>query len=317
MRASCACAGLRLASLLPLRAVHRLGEWLAPIALRFPGRGRDSMLTNLALCFGDLDPAARRDLARASLVEGCRAMLELGPLWCWGRERVLSLVREVVGQDRLDAALATGRGVVLLGPHLGAWELVGLYVSSRVPMTSLYRVPRVRRLERTYLRARERFGARLVQAGPAGVRELYRALARGELIGVLPDQDPGANAGVFAPFFGVPANTSTLAVRLLARTRAVPLFAWAERLERGAGFRLHFVEPARDALRACTDVDRATGALNQELERLIRRKPQQYLWSYRRFRHRPEGQRNPYRYGIEQILAAKRAEQPDREAVQV
>jgi KDO2-lipid IV(A) lauroyltransferase len=306
LRAGCARLGLRLASLLSMGATYRLGGWLAPRALRFQGRARDSLLLNLELCFPDLSPAARAELARASLAEAFRTMLELGPLWCWKRERVLSLVKEVVGLERLDAALAKGRGVVLLGPHLGAWEMVGLYVSARAPVTSLYRAPRVLQLEGLYRRARGRFGAKLAPADAGGVRELYRALQRGELVGVLPDQDPGHGGGVFAPFFGVPANTSTLSARLVARTGAAPLFAWAERLERGAGFRLHIVEPTCAALRTCEDVEHAVLALNQELERLILCRPEQYLWSYRRFRHRPEGQPNPYRHGIAQITAAER-----------
>lgn len=293
LRAVGARASLRCASLVPLAATQRLGGWLAHPLIRIPGRARDSLLLNLALCFPDLDPEARACLARRSLGEALRTMLELGPLWCWKRERVLALVREVVGQERLDAALASKRGVVLLGPHLGSWELAGLYVSARAAMTSLYRPPRVRRLDGVYRRARERFGAHLVPTDAGGVRELYRALQRGEVIGVLPDQDPGHHGGIFAPFFGQMANTSTLAARLIAGTDAVPLFTWAERLESGRGFRVHFIEPNLGPLRR-SDVEQATCALNGELERLIRAHPEQYLWSYQRFRSRPAGQPNPY-----------------------
>ena len=283
--------------------MRRLGSCLARVAIRFPGRARDSMLLNLALCFPELDAEARGRLALESLTEAFRTMLELGPLWRWKRERVLALVREVVGLERFDAALSSGRGVVLLGPHLGAWEMVGLYVSAHAAMTSLYRPPRVRRLETLCRRARERFGARLVPADASGVRELYRALRRGELVGVLPDQDPGRHAGVFAPFFGHLANTGTLAVRLLASTDAVPLFAWAERLEHQRGYRLHFVEPEGPGLR-CQDLPCAALSLNLELERLIRARPQQYLWSYQRFRSRPAGRPNPYRRGRERTSAS-------------
>jgi len=288
-------ASLRFASLLPWSATQRLGRYLARVAIRFPGRARDSMLLNLSMCFPELDPLARGRLALESLTEAFRTMLELGPLWRWRRERVLGLVREVVGLERLEAALSSGRGVVLLGPHLGAWEMVGLYVSSRAAMTSLYRPPRVRRLDGLCRRARERFGARLVPADVSGVRELYRALRRGELVGVLPDQDPGNHAGVFAPFFGCPANTGTLAMRLLSSTEAVPLFAWAERLEHQRGYRLHFVAPQNEDMRHGEDLAGAARSLNLELERLIRERPQQYLWSYQRFRSRPAGQPNPYR----------------------
>lgn len=307
LRAALARASLRCASFLPLRVTRRLGCWLAPVVLKIPGRARDSTLLNLALCFPGLDERERQGLARRSLAEAIAAMLELGPLWHWKRGRVLSLVRGVSGLERLDAALSAGRGVILLGPHLGAWELVGLYVSSRVPMTTLYRRPRVPVLEGFYRRARERFGAKLVPADAGGVRALYRTLHGGGVVGLLPDQDPGRHGGIFAPFFGVLANTSTLTARLLASTGAVALLAWAERLESGAGYHLHFVEPDWSTLQS-GDVVATTCTLNLELERLIRCRPQQYLWSYRRFRHRPAGQSNPYRRGRAQLeaLAYKR-----------
>src|SRR5206468_10100731 len=119
---------LRVTSWLPLSAGQRLGAWLAPLAVRIPGRARDSVLTNLALCFPDLEEGERRRLAEECLAQGIAAMLELGPLWNWPRERVLSLVREVNGLERLDAAISSGRGAVLLGPHLGAWEAAGLFM---------------------------------------------------------------------------------------------------------------------------------------------------------------------------------------------
>jgi KDO2-lipid IV(A) lauroyltransferase len=122
------------------------------------------------------------------------------------------------------------------------------------------------------------------------------------VVGVLPDQDPGPDAGVFAPFFGVQAKTSTLTARLIAGSDAAPFLTWAERLERGQGYRLHLIELDAGALR-CGDVERATRALNLELERVIRQLPRQYLWSYRRFRHRPPGQRNLSRPGASRAVA--------------
>jgi KDO2-lipid IV(A) lauroyltransferase len=212
---------------------------------------------------------------------------------------VLSLVSEVVGLDLLEAAVSSGRGTLLLGPHLGAWEVVGLFVSAHHSMTSLYRPSREPALDRRLVRARERFGARLVPADARGLRALFRVLRRGGVVGILPDQNPGAGAGVLAPLFGIPARTSTLTARLLDASGAVPLLTWAERLDRGRGFRLHFVETDADALRD-DDPVRAASALNRELERLIRGSPDQYLWSYRRFRHGPPDAPTPYRSGRRQ-----------------
>lgn len=304
LRSVLARTSLQLTSWLPLSAGQRLGAGIAPLAVRIPGRARDSILTNLALCFPNLSEAERLRLARETLAEGIAGMFELGPIWRWRRERILSQVREVNGLEKVEAAVTSGRGAVLIGPHLGAWELAGLFASTYVPMTSLYRPPRVRGLEHCLRQARERFGARLVPADAGGVRVLFRTLQRGEAVAVLPDQDPGQDGGIFAPFFGVPAKTSTLTARLLAGTETAAILGWAERLERGRGFRIHFLELDADVLR-CGDIERATCALNLELERVIRQFPEQYMWSYRRFRHRPPGHRNPYRHGIEQCLDAE------------
>jgi KDO2-lipid IV(A) lauroyltransferase len=109
----------------------------------------------------------------------------------------------------------------------------------------------------------------------------------------MPDQDPRRGAGVFVPFFGVPANTSTLVSRLAARSGAAVMLAFAERLPGGAGFRLHF-RAASEAVRD-TDLVRSASALNLDIERLVRERPEQYLWSYKRFSVRPPGEANPYR----------------------
>jgi KDO2-lipid IV(A) lauroyltransferase len=278
---------------------------LAPALLLLSRRVRGSLRVNLELCYPELEPTVRRELARKSVAHGVAAMLELGPLWRWERERVLGLVQEVVGREHWEAACAGGRGIVLITPHLGAWELTGLFVSAHIPLTALYRPPRVATLDPLYRRARERFGARLVPANAGGVRELYRALRRGEAVGLLPDQDPGRGAGEFVPFFGIPANTSTLAARLMAHSAATPLFVWAERLANGAGFRLHFA-PIRDEAFGSGDLLRSTAALNGEIERIVRSCPEQYLWTYRRFRQRPDGERNPYRHGHRDLLANAR-----------
>ena len=193
VRSTSARAGLKLMSWLPLSAGQRLGNWFAPLAVRVPGRARNSMMTNLGLCFPELGAAEKRKLATESLANATASMLELGPLWSWPRERVLSLVREVVGLERIEGAIASRRGVVLLGPHLGSWEIVGLWVSARMPMTSLYRPPKVPGLEDPLRGARARAARTSSRPTPAA-RALFRTPQRGEVVGVLPDQDPGRTA---------------------------------------------------------------------------------------------------------------------------
>ncbi len=289
----CAVAALRSLTLLPYPLVYRVAGWAGSLAAWLPIRPVRSSAVTIRLCYPMLADRERARFLRRSMIESARTVCELGALWTWSRERVLGLVRSVRGEEHLRAGLAQGRGAILLTPHLGAWELMGLYCSSRYPLTALYTRPPATRMERFYEAGRTRFGATLVPTTTGGIRTLLRALAAGEIVGVLPDQDPRRGAGVFVPFFGVLANTTTLVSRLAARSGAAVIFTFAERLPKGEGFRLHF-SPASPAVQDA-DLLTSASALNADIERLVRSCPEQYLWSYRRFRIRPPGEANPYR----------------------
>ncbi len=276
------------AGYLSLPRAHALGAALGRALYRRPNELRRVAEVNLRLAFPHWEAARRERLLQAALEETGKAMLELGALWQWRRERCLALVREQQGVDLLRQARAVGRGVVLVTPHFGAWEMVGLYLSAHIPLTALYRPPRIEQLDARVRRARERFGARLVPTDASGVRALYQALRGGEVVGILPDQDPGRQGSVFAPFFGRPAATMTLLPRLLAKTGAQPLLAYALRLPQGRGYRL-VLRPLPERL-AAPDPAQAACALNAAIEALVRRHPEQYLWGYRRFRTRPPGE---------------------------
>lgn len=282
---------LRLLATVPLPVLYALGGVLGWLAARVPNRARQVTAVNLSLCFPEMPSPQRRRLMRRSLQETARGLLELGPLWYRPPEAVGALVRETVDEHLFDQALSRGQGILWLAPHLGAWEVTPAYCMQRIQLNALYRPPRQPALEPLITGARERCGARLVPATAAGVRQLLRALRRGEAVGILPDQQP-AGEGVFAPFFGTPAKTMTLLPRLAGRTEATVLTAFAERLPRGRGYRLHFqaVEPGV----ASPDPDVAAGALNRAVEAAVRVAPEQYQWSYRRFSRRPHGGPSPY-----------------------
>lgn len=292
MRALLAQWLLWLVSLLPLRFNHALGGLLGRALYHFSENNRRLARRNIALCFPEWDEAQREQLVKTSLREMGKAILESGPMWRWSPHKLVSTVTQVSGDELLEQAMAEGRGVILALPHLGSWEVLGIYGSMRWPMTSLYRPPRLAGLDEFIRQGRERAGATLVPTDASGVRALYKALGRGELLAILPDQDPGDEGGVFAPFFGIPANTMTLLPRLAHKSRAVVLFAYAERLPEGRGYHLHF-SPAPKAL-AEADVNKAAAALNAGVESCVRQLPEQYQWSYKRFKRQPAGQASPY-----------------------
>ena len=284
---------LRAIARLPLPVLHGLGAMAgAAVDLR-PNRQRQITESNLALCFPELSHRERARLRRRSLVETGKTMTESLALWLADGERVLTMVKGVSGKAAVDAAMAAGKGVILAGPHLGAWEMVGLYASAHWPITSLYRPPRTAIADAIMHSGRERLGATLVPTDASGVRRLLQALRRGRMAGILPDQDPHDPQGLFAPFFGIPANTMSLLSRLAAKSGAPVFVVYAERLPRGGGYHMHFI-PAGPEVND-PDPERSSAALNRAVEAAVRACPAQYQWSYKRFRTRPPGEHRIYR----------------------
>lgn len=283
---------LHLLSLLPLRLNHALGGLIGSLMGLFPSGLRHVTRRNIGLCFPAMATRQQRRLARAALRTTAQTATETAAMWLWPHHKTLATVREIQGREHLDQALALGRGVIIAAPHIGAWELVGLYCAGLQPMTSLYRPLRIPALDSLVRASRQRGGATLVPTDAGGIRSLYQALARNEMIGILPDQEPGAGSGVFAPFFGVPAYTMVLLTRLARKSGAPVVYCFAERLPRGCGYRLHFL-PAPEGIDS-PELEQAALALNKGVEQCVRIAPEQYQWAYKRFRTRPAGEGKVY-----------------------
>lgn len=279
---------LRVFSRLPLPVSHALGHVIGWGLILVPNDLRRAARINIPLCLPALAGAQQRRLLRECLIETGKLFCETGALWHWPPQRLLTLVKAISGEEQVKAAAAQGRGVIFATPHLGSWEMMGLYGSTRFPVTSLFRPPRLAALGALIRRSRERLGAKLVPVDAGGVRALYQSLARGETVGILPDQDPGPGKGRFAPLFGVQANTMTLLSRLAIRTGAPVFICYAERLPGGRGYRIHFLPAPAEINRE--PLTRSVAILNRTLESVIRQHPAQYQWGYKRFRTRPAGE---------------------------
>jgi len=279
---------------LPLPVLSVFGYCLGTLFWLIPNKKRHISNINLCLCLPSLPRLKRLNLLRLSLINEAMTLLEIPALLSLPQTRLDSMIKEVRGLNNLDEGIEKGKGVILAIPHLGNWELIGLYASARHPMTSLYR-PQHRSpdLDDFIRIARQRFGSKLVPTDASGVRALYKALENNEVTAILPDQNPGKGTGVFAPFFGQPANTMVLLPRLARRSGATVLYCYTERLKWCKGFRMHFI-PADDMLYNQDAVLSAT-SLNKGLEFCIRKIPNQYWWSYKRFNVVPDGQASPYK----------------------
>jgi len=266
---------LRFLSRLPLPLLHALGAalgWLAFVASPTYRRRFLANARQAGFAFGAV---------RGAVAHTGRMVAELPRLWFgapppWRWDDGGSIAR----------AYSAGRGILFLTPHLGGFEmspqaLAADYGPAHGPMTILYRPARQPWLARTMAQARSRPHLLAVPTTLAGVRQMLRALRRGEAVGLLPDQVPPEGLGLWAPFFGRDAYSMTLAARLAQQSGATVLLAWSERLPRGQGFVVHVQERAAPLP---AELPAAVAALNADMEQLIHRCPAQYLWGYARYK---------------------------------
>jgi KDO2-lipid IV(A) lauroyltransferase len=265
-----------------------LGAFVGWLLWRLPNRFHRATVLHVDLCLPNLPPAERQRIARESLKHfGCAA-LEAPAVWFGPRARLERWVDAAAARQQLRE-ISRERGVILLGPHLGSWELAGMFCATAAPMTSLYK-PQKGAYDDLVLQGRARLGAKLAPTTIHGVKTLLEALRKHEMIGILPDQDPPWGSGVFAPLFGIQAHTPELVTKLAARTGAPVWFCWAERLPRGRGFRIHLVPAPAEV----SDPKLGAAAMNRGIEQLVLARPEQYWWGYKRYRRRPEGKKHRF-----------------------
>ena len=280
---SLALALLGLLGRLPLRFYHALGAFLGRLAYRVSGRYSRRMRSHLRMSSVCKDEAEYERVLRTNIDETGKQGIEFIALWFRPQAQAAALVRSCKGEQEVLDAYREGRGVILLTPHLGCFEVSAMYAAQRFPITVLYRPPRIGWLEALIVAGRGRGNEKLAPANLKGVRALFRALKNGEAIGVLPDQAPGQGEGVWVDFFGRPAYTMTLIGRLWETTRPAVFVAAALRRPRGEGYDI-------EVQRVQGDLSGEAGArrLNLAIEEAVRRCPEQYLWSYNRHK-RPRG----------------------------
>ncbi|HXW63824.1 MAG TPA: lysophospholipid acyltransferase family protein [Burkholderiaceae bacterium] len=270
----------RALSLLPLRALHALGGALGWVVYWASPTYRRHLRTNLPPTL-----ANRQRVLHQAIAESGKQAVELAWVWTRTGEQIRARTR-IENAQALQAILAQDRAILMLTPHLGCFEVIAQnHASSPIgrtrPMLALYRVPRKAALRPLFEQARTHKGLLLAPADLHGVRLMLRALRNRQIVGLLPDQVPSQGEGVWAPFFGRPAFTMTLPARLARAHDALVLLLYAQRLPHGAGYRIQW-EPLSEPLSGNAVLDATR--INRAMERLILQCPEQYLWSYNRYK---------------------------------
>lgn len=265
----------KIIAMLPLPLIHGLGiivGWASYWTdVKFSRRIRNNLHT-VKLC-PNLKTHAR--LVRLNVNESGKGILETLAIWVKSQRSVLKWIKNCEGWHHVEEAHLKKKGIIFLTPHLGCYEITARYYAAKHPMTVLYSPSRQGWLNNIMEQGRERSNATLAPANLSGVRRLLKALKRGEAVGILPDQVPDLGDGVWATYFGEPAYTMNLVDKLVEATDATVLLAYGERLPWGRGYTIH-IEPLRTGTSA--------QEINDAIEQLVKKKPEQYLWSYQRFK---------------------------------
>lgn len=215
-------------------------------------------------------------------------MLFSDSLWIWRNpQKALALV-EVQNWDLVQAAINEGHGLVMLTPHLGGFEIIPRVLAQHFPATILYRPSRQAWLNEVVEEGRAYPNMHFVPTNLNGVRQMTRALTRGEAIGILPDQVPSGGDGVWVPFFGRPAYTTPLPARLANRNNTPVVMFTAKRKGLGQGWLMQATRLAP----LSEDATIGAAELNAAIENAVLVAPEQFIWSYNRYKH-PSGAELP------------------------
>lgn len=271
---------------LPLPVLQGLGWLVAAVQWRTNASRKRLALFNLARCMPELAPTERERVARASLRHEMSTYIETPRYWLGPARSVRNAVREWRNIELLDAAFAQNKGVILLTLHMGAFEAAAIPMSASYPFYGLYK-PQRGVINDLSLKGRRRFGGRM-QIAEAGVRRAALPLLEQQFgVYYMPDHDPPEGRGIYMPFMGHAAHTPTLIARMAAESGSPVLFMVAERLPWARGYIAHYLPAPEDIY--SDDVETSTRAMNEGLEACVRLRPEQYWWSYKRFRRQPPG----------------------------
>jgi len=275
-------------STLSVRNCRRLGALVGRLLWALNTEPKRVTLINLRLAYPELTSEEIESLAKQSLIDMATLVPEFAKVWhLETQEEIRSYITSVENLELLDE---DGRGLIILAPHLGNWEMGGQYVASYREVSALYSPPKQQAFEDLIKNARERFGVRMYPASAKGVIGISRDLKKGRAVFVLPDQVPDTKGGIYAPFFGVPALTMTLATGLAKKTnsRIVLMGAFAD----GPGWKVVLQDPEDEIYSEQSDI--AVAAMNRSIEKLISIDPAKYQWEYKRFKKQEDPKKRFY-----------------------
>lgn len=283
---------LRLFALLPWRAVQAVGAAIGWLMWKLPTGSREVASINLRKCFPELDDAAHQRLLERALSGIGQTLTESACAWIWPAQKSLALVREVEGLEVLQEALASGKGVVGITSHLGNWEVLNHFYCAQCKPIIFYRPPKLKAVDDLLQKQRVQMGNRVAPSTREGILSVIKEVRKGGAVGIPADPEPSRSSGVFVPFLGTQALTSKFVPNMLAGGKAVGVFLHAIRLADGSGYRV-LIEAAPEVMYS-DDIEQSVAAMSAVIGRYVGQYPDQYMWSMKRFKKRPDGEQRWY-----------------------
>lgn len=282
----------KIVALLPLSLLQLIASWIAILLNSYNSSMKRITHINLQLAYPDLSTQQQKIFIKNSLKSQCMTYVE--SIKCWGMppKYNLALFKNIYGEQYFTEALANKKGVIVVIAHFGCWELLNAWLNQYASPMIMYKPNKNKGIDRFMLEARQRTNATLVPTDENGVRSIFKHLKQGGLTVILPDHLPKESGGIYSPFFGQKTLSTTLVSKLASKTQCNVIGLSCIRDE-VSGFNVHCSRLSDDIL--SKDLQTSVDRLNQDLEEMINIAPEQYLWSYKRFR-KVEGQENIYNH---------------------
>lgn len=283
---------LRLIAKLPWNTVQSVGRLIGWSLWALPTKAKETVRINQSYCFPNLPFQERQALQKRTLSHIGKTMTESAAAWLWPVEKTLDLIIEVEGEEILQTALNSGLGVVGITSHLGNWEVLNHYFCSQCKPIIFYRPPKLKALDELISAQRVQLGNRVAPSTRDGILSVIKEVRAGGAVGIPADPEPSESAGFYVPFLGTTALTSKFVPSMLKGKKALGVFLHAIRLEHGRGFKV-IIEAAPEAMYS-HDSEQAVAAMSTVLARYVERWPEQYMWSMKRFKNRPNNEQRWY-----------------------
>ncbi len=281
---------IRIFAYLPLSLGRIITGGLAWVVYQLNTTSREVTETNLKLCYPHLNKNEIDKLTRNSIKSSSHLITEIPRVWLRPNEKTVELIHQVEGEDLLKGSTSNpDAGTLILMPHLGNWEVLFPYLLQDYTVSALYRPPKIPQLESIVRTGRQRGGGKIIKTTRMEARKMLKVLKNGEILILLPDQNPQDGSGVFAPFYGIPAYTMTLPQGLVKRTGANVILATVIRTDNG--YSIHFINVEIDP---SLSEEAYSAQMNSYLQQVIDKNPEQYEWAYKRFKKGPEDKTSYY-----------------------